>query len=156
MLTSRKKLLSLVLPVCLMIGTLASLVFFWERYEHHHRQKNEVTEDCGFPCYIGKRLHLNKVQSDSIAIIDGINRIKIHQQLEEVTQAKLGMVSVLGQPLQDSSLRGVLNNIAIQQIRLDSLSFNNFKQMRSVCTEAQKTEFDMLIKEIIGKWGRRK
>ena len=156
MLTSRKKLLSLVLPVCLMIGTLASLVFFWERYEHHHGRQKDVTENCDFPCYIGKRLNLSKTQCDSIAKIDGLHHQQIHDQFEAVNKSKQALVGILAEASPEPKLKIILDNIGAQQMRLDSLGFYNFKQMREVCTNSQKGEFDKLIKEILEKWGRRK
>ncbi|MGE0568133.1 MAG: Spy/CpxP family protein refolding chaperone [Bacteroidia bacterium] len=134
----------------LIILNAVLLITFWKNNDHvrllpppmHHGQE-------GPKSFIENELGLDDVQRKKF-----MEFVKIHQEgMKTLHEEGRGLRDELFQLLQeespDSNASVVMQKIAENQFKIEQLTFNHFKDLRSICNEEQKQKLSQILPHIL-------
>jgi hypothetical protein len=112
------------------------------------RQKSPITE------FLEKKIGFSAEQMKSFDQTRKNHRQKMKPLFEDIKTAKVQFYSYLTDPTtSDSVLNRAASIIGEKQKFLDMQTFQNFKEIRSLCTAEQQPKYDSLIaNEISNMW----
>jgi Spy/CpxP family protein refolding chaperone len=145
-----KKTKSLItIIIFLLITNIAMLVFFVmqgkpaERRQRNHESNgmyNSLKNDVGF----------SDAQLDQYKQMREEQMKKVHPMFDEVRAAKKDFYGLMNSTqISDSLVNADADSIAQKQKHLDLQMFGYFKNVRAICTDAQKPKFDSLMKKVV-------
>jgi len=135
-----------LLVVLLLVANLVSLAVFWLG-----KEKPLPGGDGGdAAAFIIKELQLDAKQQKTFLQL----RTQHHQQVvdlqEQTRQAKDAFFNLLNKDaVPDSEVQAAEAAIMQKQEQIDLVTFAHFKQLRAICTEAQKKKFELILREAI-------
>lgn len=127
----------------LIIGNIATLIFFW--VGHFRNQKMNSPRE-----FLAKKLNFSDNQKSIY-----FNLAKEHNQSANKirTQIKIDKDNFFKLLQSDQISDSVRNNealkVSISIQSLDILTFEHFKKVRAICSEEQKPKFDELIQKMV-------
>ncbi len=147
---NNKKTKSLItIIIFLLITNITMLIFFVvqskpaERRQRNHESNgmyNSLQNDVGF----------SKDQLDQYQSLREQQMKKVHPMFDEVREAKKDFYGLMNSSqTSDSLVNADADSIAQKQKHLDLQMFGYFKNVRAICTDAQKPKFDSLMKKVV-------
>ncbi|MBP9095509.1 MAG: Spy/CpxP family protein refolding chaperone [Ignavibacteria bacterium] len=156
---SKNKLLFTIILVLILIN-VGTLSFMWYgRFKGPHpppppppppgdeRQHGPPPEA---KMYLKEQLKLTDSQMEAIDKIRDSHISQIHKLREETHELKDKLFSNLSNPDIDSNkLKEITTQIGNNEARVDLIAFDNFREVRKLCTDEQKKKFDEIILDVM-------
>ncbi len=143
----------IILILCLVILNLVSLGFIWYGYTKEHQKGNHDRH---------KRAHrIEKILKKKIGLSDSqmqdfhqarekhFNNIKPIEQ--ELRTQKKALFDANVRNAEIENIQSILHRIGQLHIKIDSLTFEHFKELRSYCDESQIDDFDKMLEKMLRK-----
>ena len=148
------KVLLFIVAILLLANVAMLFYFLWMREPTKHnahgdqRQKTAITE------FLQKEIGFNSAQMKAFDTIRQKHRQKMRPLFDDIKTAKVQFYGFLTSPeVSDSVLKRAASVIGEKQALLDMQTFQNFKEVRSLCTPGQMPKYDSLIvNEISQMW----
>ncbi|HUS02243.1 MAG TPA: periplasmic heavy metal sensor [Chitinophagaceae bacterium] len=130
--------------ILLVIANVAVLVTIWST----HRKQGPGR---GTPAdYLIKELNLNSDQQNKLRSLAKQHHEQSLKIREGIKSARHDLFKLLQQPaIDDSTKRSAADNVAKDLEQLDLLTFDHFKEVRSICTPEQQKKFDKIIEDVL-------
>ncbi len=145
-----KKTKSLItIIIFLLITNIAMLVFFvMQSKPAERRQRNH--ESNGMYNSLQNEVGFSKDQLNQYKALREQQMKKVHPMFDEVREAKKDFYGLMNSSqISDSLVNADADSIAQKQKHLDLQMFGYFKNVRAICTDAQKPKFDSLMKKVV-------
>lgn len=146
---SRNKTLVAIIAV-LLVSNIAVLLYFVVLKDNGRRPDNKrrspMTE------FLQKEVGFTQQQ---LAVFDSLKQ-KHHTAIkplgEELSRSRDTLYQLIGKPaVTDSAVQAAAANIGRKQALLELRLYDNFRQIRAICTEAQLPKFDSLAPSLVRK-----
>src|SRR5437868_3406509 len=146
--SSRNKILVAIIAV-LLVSNIAVLLYFvvlkdnWRRAEKHRSPMTEfLQKEVGF-------------SDQQLALFDSLKRHH-HETVkplgEDLSHSRDTLYGLIGKPgMTDSALQAAAAVIGSKQAALELKLFDNFREIRAICTPAQLPRFDSLAPSLVRK-----
>ena len=150
---SKNKLLftTIILLVLINVSTL-SLMWYWKINEPHP----PVFEPRGYGPppegreFLKEQLKLTDSQMETVDKIRDEHLMKIKKIREGMKDLKDKLFSNLSNPDADTNmLKEITNQIGTLEAKIDLITYNNFREVRKICTDEQKKKFDEIILDLM-------
>ena len=130
--------------ILLVIANIAVLATIWLT---HNKQRPER----GTPAdYLVKELGLNNEQQNKLRSLAEQHHERSLNIREQIKEARHDLFKLLKEPgVDDSTKKAAADNVAKNLEQLDLLTFDHFKEVRTICTPAQQKKFDEIIEEVL-------
>lgn len=129
--------------IILIIANVALLATIWL---FHHRQTRHVS-----PAeFLVKELKFDDKQKDQLHQLANEHHRQAEKIQMQIRDARDSFFQMLKQPeINDSAKKIMSANIAAKLQELDLLTFDHFKQVRSICSPDQQKKFDEIIQNVL-------
>lgn len=149
---SKNKILLFIVLVMILtnIATLAYFLGFKQntigRVEKGERHTGPMTE------FLKKDIGFDEQQMKTFDSVKQQQREAIKPLFEDLGKTKDSFYQLLSEPsVPDSQLNALAANIGLKQQAIEIQFFNNFKNIRRLCTDTQKNKYDSLLPSIVHK-----
>jgi len=145
--TTNVIVLALVVMVCLNLFSLYML--------HTAKQEMRADRPGSFrgrkePKYlIIDRLGFSKEQINEYEILIREHRRIVEPALRNVKKLKKELFSLLYLPPDNPKVQKIIGEILILERRIEEATFVHFSEVRAICTDEQKKEFDRIINRVL-------
>ena len=145
------KVLLFIVAILLLANISMLFYFLWVREPgkkntHEERQKSPITE------FLQKDIGFDTGQMAAFNATRQKHRQKMKPLFEDIKTAKVQFYGLLTNPvISDSALNSAASVIGEKQKMLDWQTFQNFKEIRTLCTPEQQARYDSLIVNEISK-----
>ena len=141
--------IAFLLLIIMNIATLATLwVIKDRRPQKHNAGVSGVTD------FLVKELGFDSVQKKQLLLLREEHQEKMMEMRGKTRDAKDALFGLLEQPnVADSVVEKAAFASVYNDQQQDLLTFRHFQKIRNLCTPAQKTKFDSIIKEVIRLMG---
>lgn len=145
-----KKTKSLItIIIFLLVTNITMLVFFVLQAKPAQRRQRNY-EKGGMYNSLQKNVGFSSDQLTQYQALREEQMKKMHPFFDEVREAKKDFYALLNSgQVSDSLVNADADSIAQKQKHLDLQMFQYFKNIRQICTESQKPEFDSLMKKVV-------
>jgi len=146
---NNNKLLLFVVAVSLLANIVMLIYFVWSR-ESSRRNLHREKQISPIALFLEKQVGFNQQQMAAYNELRQQNRKKMSPLFEDIRLTKVRFYQYLKQPdTPDSVLKAGAALIGDKQSGLDFHTFQNFKQVRTLCTPEQRLKYDSLISGVI-------
>lgn len=133
------------LVVLLVLANITSMLFLWMGMRKNQpvgfRQPSE---------YIIQKLSLDEKQQKQYMALVSDHRSQTKKLRDELRNYKDSFFSLLSELHADDSIKkNALIKISSLNTQLDLITFDHFKEVRTICNPVQQEQFDKIIKEVI-------
>jgi protein CpxP len=136
--------IAFILLVALNIATLSTFWLMKEKRAPATGPRPAVTE------FLVKELGLDSLQKKELEKLREEHQQKVMDIRKNNRDAKDAFFALLKQPgITDSAVDKAAQTAALYDAQLDILTFRHFRQIRNICTDAQKKKFDQVIQEVL-------
>lgn len=150
---SKNKLLFtiIILLVLINVSTL-SLMWYWKIKEPHPpvvepRRDGPPPEGREF---LKEQLKLSDFQMETVDKIRDEHLSQIRKIKDGMKELKDKLFSNLSNPDADTNkLKEITNQIGTYEAKIDLITYNNFREVRKICTDEQKKKFDEIILDVL-------
>lgn len=158
---SKNKLLFVIIILLILINvSTLSFMWYWKIKEPHLPPPPPVMEPLvkGPPpearAHLKELLNLTDAQMETIDKIRESHIAQMQKTREELKVLKDKIFSNLSNPNADTnSVRDIANQIGILEARTDLITFDNFREVRKVCSDEQKKKFDEVYMDLLRMGG---
>lgn len=148
------KVLLFIVAILLVANVAMVCYFLWMRepakrsFHGEQRQKTPITE------FLQAEIGFSQAQMLAFDTIRRSHRQKMRPLFEDIKTAKVQFYQFLTNPdVNDSALNRAAAIIGEKQTLLDLQTFQNFKEIRTLCTPEQKARYDsQIVNEISQMW----
>lgn len=131
------------LIVVLIIANIGTLVFYW--VGHFKMQNDNAPKE-----FLARKLNFTGHQKQlyfDLAMEHNQNARKIRAQIKADKDAFFKLLQ--SDTIIDSARDNAALHISLSLQALDILTFEHFKKVRALCTQAQKPKFDALLQKMV-------
>ncbi len=148
---STKKIVMFAILI-LLIANLGLLAFIiMKPNTRNSRKENSPKKN------IIKRLGFDETQSETFLGLVNFHREEIITYDEKIKIEKQELFSLLGQTnIEQTKADSLTSNIANLQKEIELLHFSHFKKIKAMCKEEQIEKFNLLSKDIVDIFNRKK
>jgi protein CpxP len=140
---SKNKILVWVV-IFLMIANVAVLATIWIMHNNSRPQRGTPAD------YLVKELGLNDEQQNKLHALAKEHHEQSEKIKEQIKNARHDLFKLLQQPeINDSAKKTAADNVAKNLEQLDLLTFDHFKEVRTICTPQQQKKFDEIIEDVL-------
>jgi len=135
----------------LLLSNIAMLTYFvWMKHPaknvHSERQRSPVS------AFLEKQVGFNSQQMEEFEKLRQQHRQKIRPLFENLRLAKMEFYQLLKDTtVGDSILHQKASVVGERQKQLDLQAFQNFRDIRAICTPEQKPRYDSLVPGVVSK-----
>ncbi|MEY3208817.1 MAG: hypothetical protein RL064_848 [Bacteroidota bacterium] len=127
----------------LILANITTLVFYW--VGHFRNQKNNSPKE-----FLAKKLNFSDSQKKAYFDLAKEHNESANKIREQIKINKDNLFKLLqSNQIIDSVRNNAALQVSISIQSLDILTFEHFKKVRALCTEAQKPKFDELIQKMV-------
>ncbi len=127
----------------LILANITTLVFYW--VGHFRNQKNNSPKE-----FLAKKLNFSDSQKKTYFDLAKEHNESAKKIREEIKINKELLFELLkSDTIADSIRNNAALKVSLAIQSLDILTFEHFKKVRALCTEAQKPKFDELIQKMV-------
>lgn len=99
-------------------------------------------------------LGLDSVQQSKYQALIDVHHSKIEALMNDIKSNRDSIVGILGATSVDSTkVKTFSDHIAADQGQIESLNYYHFRDVRAICTDAQKPKFDSVIQDALHMMG---
>lgn len=140
---STRKIFFRWLTVLLIILNLGTIIFYWAGY-FRNQLINDPKE------FLAKSLHFSDQQKKAYFMLAKEHNEAANRLREEIKKGKEDLFQLLQSDQVSDSARNAAATKVSQAIQsLDVLTFEHFREVRTLCAEEQKKTFDMLLEQMV-------
>jgi protein CpxP len=135
----------------LVLCNIALIATIWIRSGKDGTQHRESPRD-----YVIRNLNFSDEQIQKYDVLIKAHRVAMRRLNDEANEYRTALFANLknGQKA-DNSTDSLTSLITNTQKEIEVVTYNHFAEVRALCTEAQKTEFDNIISDVIKKMNGR-
>ncbi len=144
----------LIAVIVLMAINTATLTIFWLERKGQGLLLGGKPKGAEAQTFLVKELVLDSAQQVQYLELVKAHRKSTNDIKRELKNAKDAFFSLLGDSTaSEVTIKQAADNTSTVEIQLDLLTFNHFKQIRSICTPTQQAKFDSIIKTAVRMMG---
>ncbi len=122
---------------------------FWKLRGDKSRAENRVE------FFLERKLDLSKKQIKAYRDLRITHFKNTKEHFNDVKTLKKSLFKLVGTENNQTEKQELLQQIAIKNKVIDSLTFHHFEALRELCGPSQKAKFDHIIEEVLVKMDRR-
>lgn len=148
----KSKVLLLIIGI-LLLANIATLSFFLLNKCSHSKTGKQDRVDM-VAAYLKREVGFNEAQLAKYDTLSKIHRSEMKPAYDSIASKREMVLKQLGaNQFMDSSMNTAAAGIAAQQQSFETRMFNHLKDIRAICTPAQKLIFDTGFYKIISRRG---
>lgn len=145
--TTNVIVLALVVMVCL---NLFSLYMLYTAKQEMRTGRPGPVRGRKEPKYlIIDRLGFSEEQIDEYEILIREHRRIVEPARRNIRKLKRELYGLLYLPADDPKIQKIIGEILLRERRIEEATFAHFREVRAICTEEQKKEFDRIINRVL-------
>lgn len=153
---SKNKLLFTIIILLILINvSTLSFMWYWKIKEPPLQPPPGMEPPIKGPppearAHLKELLNLTDAQMETIDKIRDVHIAQVQKVREEMKGLKDKLFSNLTNPNADTnSVKDITNQIGTYEARIDLIAFDNFREVRKVCTDEQKKKFDVMYMDLV-------
>lgn len=145
--TTNVIVLALVVMVCL---NLFSLYMLHTAKQEMRAERPPAGRGRKEPKYlIIDRLGFSKEQIDEYETLISEHRSVVEPARRKIRELKRELYGLLYLPVDDPKVQKIIGEILLRERRIEEATFEHFREVRAICTDEQKKEFDRIINRVL-------
>jgi len=140
----------IIAVLILVVINIATLITMWQTIKMHHPPQN------GRNAYdfIIKQLEFDTIQKEKYLVLVQQHQQEIRDIKEQAKESKGAFFSLVADTsISDETIKTQAMKAFDVEEQMAILTFKHFRQVRALCSQAQKKKFDSIIKEVAGMMG---
>jgi periplasmic protein CpxP/Spy len=132
--------------ILLLLCNLGLILTMWLKPAMHNGPHGETPRD-----YAIRNLKFNDEQAKKYDVLIKAHQEAMHRLRHEAMEYRQQLFTNLGNAQSGLNTDSLAQLIANNQKQIEVTTYDHFAQVRLICTDAQKTEFDKIIGDVIKK-----
>ena len=140
--------------IALIVLNATTLTIFWVERKSNHDLPQKQENRGATASYLTKELAFNSIQQLQYNQLVLKHRQSTRQIRKEIRNAKDAFFELLSDSsITDDAIKAASKRVSDIEQQLDILTFNHFKEVRTICNAEQKKKFDSIIKNAVEMMG---
>ena len=136
--------------IALIVLNAATLTIFWVERKSNHDLPQKQENRGVTASYLTKELAFDSIQQLQYNQLVLKHRQSTRQIRKEIRNAKDAFFELLSDSsITDDAIKAASKRVSDIEQQLDILTFNHFKEVRTICNAEQKKKFDSIIKNAV-------
>ena len=136
--------------IALIVLNATTLTIFWVERKSNHDLPPKQENRGATASYLTKELAFDSIQQLQYNQLVLKHRQSTRQIRKEIRNAKDAFFELLSDSsISDDSIKAASKRVSDIEQQLDILTFNHFKEVRTICNAEQKKKFDSIIKNAV-------
>ena len=142
----------LFIVAILLLANIAMLTYFVWRKDPVSNKVESIKQRSPMMVFLESQVGFNEQQIVEFQKLRQEHKKRLRPLFEDIRQTKIRFYQLLNDPqASDSILEQNAAAIGVKQKALDLQAFQNFREIRALCTQEQKPLYDSLVPSIINK-----